>query len=64
MAKKTGELPGKAGVKSLSKKLQKSRHGFEQQPAASKTLGAFGKEDTHGVADAEAPATDREEDDF
>lgn len=45
MARKTGELPGKAGVKSQSRKLQNSRHGYEQHPGASKTAGAFGKEE-------------------
>jgi hypothetical protein len=53
MTNKTGELPGKAGVKSLSKKLQNTRHGFEQHPGASKIPGAFGKEDTRGAADTE-----------
>jgi hypothetical protein len=64
MTKKTGELPAKAGVKSLSKKLQNSRHGFEQHPGASKTPGAFGREDIRGVEEVEAPASDREADDF
>ena len=45
MARKTGELPGKAGAKSLSKKLDNSRHGYEQHPGASKIAGAFGKEE-------------------
>ena len=45
MTKKTGELPSKAGVRSLGKKLDNTRHGFEQHPGASKTPGAFGKEE-------------------
>jgi hypothetical protein len=45
MTRKTGELPGKAGAKSLSKKLDNSRYGYEQHPGASKTAGAFGKEE-------------------
>ena len=45
MARKTGELPGKAGVKSLSRKLDNSRHGYDQHPGTSKTAGAFGKEE-------------------
>jgi hypothetical protein len=45
MARKTGELPGKAGAKSLSRKLANSRHGYDQHPGASKTPGAFGKEE-------------------
>jgi hypothetical protein len=45
MARKTGELPGKAGMKSLSRKLDSSRHGYNQHPGTSKTAGAFGKEE-------------------
>ena len=45
MARKTEEIPGKAGVKSLSKKLDTSRHGFDEHPGSSKTAGAFGKEE-------------------
>jgi hypothetical protein len=45
MARKTGELPGKAGVRSLSRKLDNSRHGYNQHPGTSKTAGAFGKEE-------------------
>jgi hypothetical protein len=62
MTKKTGELPAKAGVKSLSKKLENSRHGYEQHPGASKTPGAFGREQPAGAEEVEAPASDREED--
>jgi hypothetical protein len=62
MTKKTGELPGKAGVKSLSQKLQNSRHAFEPHPGASKTPGAFGREDSRGVEDVDAAASDRERD--
>jgi hypothetical protein len=61
MAKKTGELPGKAGVKSLSKKLENSRYGFEQHPGASKIQGAFGREDLRGAEDVEGSGSDREE---
>jgi hypothetical protein len=59
MARKTGELPGKAGVKSLSKKLGNSRHGYEQHPGASKTAGAFGKEDIRGMERDNAEGVDR-----
>ena len=45
MARKTGELPAKAGVKSLSKKLDNSRHGYDRHPGTSKTAGAFGKDE-------------------
>jgi hypothetical protein len=60
MNKKTGELPGKAGVKSLSKKLENTRHGFEQHPGASKTAGAFGKENPRGASEVEDQGSDRE----
>jgi hypothetical protein len=39
------QTSNKAGVKSLAKKLNSSRHGFDQTPASSKTAGAFGHED-------------------
>ena len=42
MARKTGDLPSKAGVKSLSKKLDTSRHGFGEHPHTRKNAGAFG----------------------
>lgn len=45
MARKTGELPGKAGVTSTAKKLDNSRHGFDEHPASRKTAGAFGHEE-------------------
>ena len=41
MARKTGGLPNKAGVKSLSKKLETSRHGFAEHPHTRKNAGAF-----------------------
>jgi hypothetical protein len=41
MARKTGDLPSKAGVKSLSKKLDTSRHGFAEHPHTRKNAGAF-----------------------
>ena len=39
------QTSNKAGVKSLGKKLDNSRHGFNEQPASRKTAGAFGHED-------------------
>jgi hypothetical protein len=48
-------------VKSQSKKLDNSRHGYEQHPGASKTPGAFGREQPPGGEDIESPASDREE---
>lgn len=44
MAKHTEDAPAKAGVESLSKKEDNTRHGFDPDPAAAKTAGAFGKE--------------------
>ena len=40
-----GQLTSKTGMKSLSKKMDSSRHAFERQPASSKTAGAFGHEE-------------------
>ena len=41
MARKTGDLPSKAGVKSLSKKLDNSPHGYGEHPHTRKNAGAF-----------------------
>ena len=41
MARKTGDLPSKAGVKSLSQKLDTSRHAFDEHPHTRKNAGAF-----------------------
>jgi hypothetical protein len=57
MARKTGELPGKAGVKSLSRKLDNSRHGYDQHPGTSKTAGAFGKEEKMRAHEAPTGST-------
>jgi hypothetical protein len=45
MAKQTSN---KAGVKSLSKKAQNSRHGFDPHPAAGPVAGATGQEPRRG----------------
>ena len=38
------EVTSKAGVKSFAKKMNSSRHGFGEQPAARKKEGAFSQE--------------------
>lgn len=38
------QLSNKAGVRSLGKKLDNSRHGFDPQPAAGPVPGAHGAE--------------------
>jgi hypothetical protein len=60
MARKTGELPAKAGTRSLSKKLANSRYGYEQHPGTSKTPGAFGKETERMRAHESASGSTRE----
>lgn len=45
MAKEPGDAPDKAGVRSLSQKMDSSRHDFEQHPASGKRAGAFGREE-------------------
>jgi len=35
----------KSGVKSTAKKMENSRHGFDEHPASRKTAGAFGHEE-------------------
>jgi hypothetical protein len=46
MAKTTAarQTSTKAGVRSLGKKMDNSRHGFDAQPASHKKAGAFGQE--------------------
>ena len=45
------QTSNKAGVRSLAKKLDNTRHGFEEHPASRKTAGAFGHEErVRGVA--------------
>ena len=48
MAKKTSgtQTSTKAGVRSLAKKMDTSRHGFGTQPASRKVAGASGQEGT------------------
>ena len=38
------QTSNKAGLRSLGKKMDNSRHGFDPQPAARKAGGAFGAE--------------------
>lgn len=40
-------MPSKAGVKSLSKKLDTSRHGFGEHPHTRKNAGAFAKDEVN-----------------
>lgn len=54
-----GELTSKTGVKSLSKKMDSSRHGFDSQPASHKTDGAFGKEEMRGAVTDSTRGTTR-----
>ena len=54
-----GQLTSKTGVKSLSKKMESSRHGFDRQPASQKTAGAFGKEDVRGAVTDPTSGTTR-----
>jgi len=39
------QTSNKTGVKSTAKKLENSRHGFDEHPASRKTAGAFGHEE-------------------
>lgn len=38
------QLSNKTGVKSLSKKFDNSRHGFDPQPASGPVAGAIGQQ--------------------
>ena len=42
------QTSNKAGVRSLGKKLENSRHGFDEHPGSRKTAGAFGREEVRG----------------
>jgi hypothetical protein len=47
MAKTTAsgrQTSNKSGVRSLGKKMENSRYGFQSQPASRQKAGAFGKE--------------------
>ncbi len=54
-----GQLTSKTGVKSLSKKMDSSRHGFDRAPASHKTEGAFGREEARGAGTDSASGTTR-----
>ena len=50
------QTSNKAGLRSLGKKLDNSRYGFNEHPGSRKTAGAFGREQTRA-----AEEEDREE---
>ncbi len=54
-----GQLTSKTGVKSLSKKMDSSRHGFDRHPASHKTAGAFGREERGATTDSTSGTTRR-----
>ena len=55
-----GQLTSKTGMKSLSKKMDGSRHGFDGHPSSHKIAGAFGREEARGaVTDSTYGATRR-----
>jgi hypothetical protein len=55
----SGQLTSKTGVKSLAKKMDSSRHGFDRPPASHKTAGAFGKEEVRGAVTDSTSGTTR-----
>lgn len=52
-----GQLTSKTGVKSLSKKMDGTRHAFERQPASRRTPGAFGREDVRNAHESGSGTT-------
>ena len=52
------QTSNKAGLKSLGKKLDNSRYGFDEHPGSRKTAGAFGREQPRGAA-AETDSEER-----
>lgn len=53
------QTSNKAGMRSLGKKLQNSRYGFNEHPGSSKTAGAFGREEMRGAGDESSPGSTR-----
>ena len=54
------QTSNKAGLRSLGKKMENSRYGFDEHPASRKTAGAFGRE--RGMeADSEERSADSDE---
>jgi hypothetical protein len=55
------QTSNKAGLRSLGKKMENSRHGFDEHPASRKTAGAFGHEEKmRGSARESSTGTTRE----
>jgi hypothetical protein len=46
-------------MKSLAKKMDSSRHGFDRPPASQKTAGAFGREEVRGSVTRSTSGTTR-----
>jgi hypothetical protein len=61
------QTSNKAGLRSLGKKLDNSRYGFDEHPGSRKPAGAFGREESRGAgeeesvenAEADTPDSDR-----
>jgi hypothetical protein len=51
------QTSNKAGLRSMGKKMDNSRHGFDEQPASRKVPGASGKEERL-VAGRRQPGTE------
>ena len=43
------QTSNKKGLRSLGKKLENSRYGFDEHPGSRKTAGAFGREAVRGA---------------
>jgi hypothetical protein len=54
-----GQLTSKTGVKSLSKKMDGSRHAFDRHPASRRTAGAFGREEVRNAHESGSGTTRR-----
>ena len=55
------QTSNKRGVRSLSQKLDNTRHGFDEHPGSRKTAGAFGREpeEVRGEAEDETPREEK-----
>jgi hypothetical protein len=53
------QTSNKSGVRSLGKKMDNSRHGFDTHPASKKVAGAYGKEEVRNAVPSESGTSHR-----
>ena len=53
------QTSNKKGLRSLGKKLENSRYGFDEHPGSRKTAGAFGREAARGAEEEPSNSEER-----